>query len=148
MELFSLNDQVEIGLGLTAVAAGQTAQYTSVIDTHGYEGIRFIVAMGTITSGAATSLKVQQDDANATAGMADLLGSSITIPDTASDTLFVSQYIKPGKRYLRCVVSRATQNSVINGIYYELFRAAVVPVTHGATVTTLESHISPVEGPA
>ena len=131
-----------------AVAAGSAAVTSDIVDCSGYDGIRFILAMGAITSGAVTSCKVQQNTANSASGMADLLGSSITIAATDDDKLIITEIIKPQERYLCMITSRATQNAVIDGLIVEFFNPRTKPVTQDSTVATLEVHASPAEGTA
>lgn len=135
------------GSGWT-VAAGTSNVASDIVDTAGYDGIRFILAMGAIVSGAATSANVQQNTANSASGMADLAGSSITIADTDDNKLIVIEIIKPLERYLRLETLRATQNSTVDGLIVELFNPRTMPVTQDSTVATLEVHASPAEGTA
>lgn len=144
----SLTNKVLTVRAKAPVAAGQTAQTSSWIDTAGYEGIRFIVGMGSITSGAATSAKVQQSTDSGGSGAADLEGTSITIADTGDNKLYILEVVRPRERYLACVVSRATQDSVIDLIIAELYGPKKLPVTQDATVGSAEVAASPAEGTA
>lgn len=135
---------------MNAVAAGQTAQTSSAIDTAGYEGVKIYSMFGTITSGAATSVKVQQssDDASADA-YADLAGSSVTVADDDDNQVVVHDIYRPRERYLKVVISRATQNAVIDGIVAVLYGADKMPTTDDTTtVVARETHSSPAEGTA
>lgn len=135
------------GSGWT-VAAGTSAVNSDIVDTAGYDGVRFILAMGAIVSGAATSSKVQQDTDSAGGTMADLAGTSITIADTDDNKMIVHEVLKPKERYLRLAISRATQNATIDGLIIELFNPRTMPVTQDSTVATLEVYTSPAEGTA
>ena len=130
------------------VAGGQTDVASDIVDTAGYEGVRFILAMGAITAGAATSCKVQQNSVNSGTGMADLEGSSITIAATDDNKLVISEIFKPRERYLRLATLRATQNSAIDGLIVELFGSRKLPITDDATVVSAEVAASPAEGTA
>lgn len=130
------------------VAAGATAVTSDIVDCAGYDGVRFILAMGAITTNAVTSVKVQQNTANSTSGMADIVGSSVTIADSDDNKMIIIEIIKPQERYLQVVTSRATQNAVIDGLYAEFFNPRTKPVTQDSTVATLEVHASPIEGTA
>lgn len=135
---------------MNGVAAGTSVQTSSVIDTQGYEGVKIYTAFGTITSGAVTSVKIQQssDDAVADA-YDDLTGSSITVADTDDNKVTVHDMYRPGKRYLKVVVSRATQNAVIDGVVAVLYGARKKPTTDDSTtVVTRETWVSPAEGTA
>lgn len=135
------------GSGWT-VAAGTSAVNSDIVDTAGYEGVRFILSMGTIVSGAATSSKVQQNIANSGTGMADLEGSSITIADTHDNKLVIHEIFKPKEQYLRLAISRATQEATIDSLHVELFNPRTMAVTQDSTVATAETYQSPAEGTA
>lgn len=146
---FSIVKDSKCTMCLTAVAAGSDAQYTSIIDTQNFESCTFLASFGTITSGAVTSVSIQQDDANATAGMTDLLGSGYTVADTNDDMGVIVEVIKPTKRYLRLKISRATQNAVINCVWAIQTGARLTATTHDSTtVIGSEQTFSPAEGTA
>ena len=102
---------------MNGVAAGTSAQTSSAVDMAGYDAVKFYTLFGAITSGAATSVKVQQssDDASADA-YADLTGTSVTVADDDDNQVVVHDIIAPRERYLKVVISRATQNAVIDGV--------------------------------
>lgn len=129
-------------------AAGTSAINGAIIDMSGYEGVLVIVNTGAITSGAVTSIKMQQDTASAMGGAADLLGTSQTIADTDDEDTFVIDLFKPQERYVRLVVSRATQNAVISAATYIRYGARTKPVTSASATINVESHIGVAEGTA
>jgi hypothetical protein len=129
----------------TAGASGTSAITGATVDMLGYSGVMIVVAFGAITSGAVTSFKVQQDSDSAMGTAADLLGSGQTIVDTADDTLFVTDIFKPAKRYIRVVVSRATQAATVGAANYYLYGGRNRPSTQTATI---ERFVSPAEGTA
>lgn len=127
-------------------AAAQTAITSAAVDTKGYSGVRFLVVVGPVVSGAVTSFKLQQsDDDGASDGYSDLLGTSQTIADDADNTHFYSDVYRPGKRYMKIVITRGTQNATIGGVIAELYDADTLPVTQTATG---ETFIAPAEGTA
>lgn len=148
-----LTNKVSTQISNLAAAAG-SADITDgfVIDTAGYEGCRFIVQFGTITAGAATSLKVQQAAVKATSTSltsgADLLGSGVTVGDADDNKLFIIDVYRPRERYLQLHLLRATQNAVLNFAIAELYNARVLPVVQHADVDSQELHVSPAEGTA
>lgn len=135
------------GSGYT-VSAGTSDVNSDIVDTAGYDWVRFIVAFGAIVSGAATSVKVQENDANSGTGMDDLEGSSITIGDTDDNKLAIVEIYRPRMRYLRLVTKRATQNATIDGLIVELGGGRVKPITDDTTVVSTEVWASPAEGTA
>lgn len=133
-----------------AVAAGTGTVTSSAIDMRNYEGALIVVAFGAIVSGAATSIKAQQssDDGGSDA-YADLLGTSITVADDDDNQFVVLDIYKPRERYLKAIVSRATQNSTVDGIFVLRYGAKKLPaVDDSSTVVASETHVSPAEGTA
>lgn len=136
-----------------AVAAG-TSDVTdcSVVDMQGYSGVRFLVGFGAITSGAVTSIKVQEaaakTSATALTSGQDIAGSGITVADTDDNTVVISDIIRPQKRYLQPYIDRGTQNAVVDFVLAELYGPMKLPVTQDATVSHSEVAASPAEGTA
>jgi hypothetical protein len=129
-----------------AGATGQTAITSSAVDTAGYTGVRFLVAIGPVTASAATSIKLQQsDDDGSSDAYSDIVGTSQTIADSADNTHIYADIFQPQKRYLKLVVSRATQDATIGAVFAELYGASTLPVTQTATG---ETYIFPAEGTA
>ncbi len=97
----------------------------------GFAGAEFLVFFGTITAGSVTSVKLQgsADDSS----WADLAGTSQTVADDDDNQVFVLDAGHLRHRYLRCVVDRATQNAVVDGIVALQYDADKEPVAHDAT---------------
>ena len=133
-----------------AVAAGTTTVNSGEIDMQNYESCVITFAFGAITAGAVTSVKAQQssDDAVGDA-YADLTGTSITVADDDDNKIVELEIVNPRERYVRGVISRATQNAVVDGIFVQRFGAKKLPaVDDSATVVASETHVSPAEGTA
>jgi hypothetical protein len=131
----------------TAGVAGTSAINSTVIDTSNAEGVLFLVRMGTITAGAVTSIKVQQGDASNLSDAADLAGTNQTIADTQDDQIFVVDVKKPIKRYIRLVVSRATQNAVVASAEALVYGLRSLPFSQPAG-TNVEAFGTPAAGTA
>lgn len=130
------------------VVAGTSNVNSDIVDTAGFNAVRFIVGFGTITSGAVTSIKVQQGAISTMSDAADLLGTGITVADTDDGHVAISDIIHPQKRYLRVSTLRATQNAVIDFALAELYRSRTEPVTQDATVISAETAAFIAEGTA
>lgn len=142
----SLNEKYILASTPTAGAAGQTDVASSIIDTAGYEGVKFLVPFGAITTGAVTSVVAQQNSANSTSGMASLSGTSVTVADSADNKLVVIDVNRPKERYVRCLVDRATQDAVVGGIIAVLYGPRKAPVTNDdATIIDVKTVVSPAE---
>lgn len=141
---------VEIQRAKAAVAAGTSTITSDAVDMSGFEGVCFLVPFGAITTNGVQSCKVQQssDDGSSDA-YSDLEGSSVTVADDQDDKVCVVEVHKPTKRYLKLIVSRATQNSVVDGIIALKYGPRTQPVTQGSTVMAAsEQSASPDEGTA
>lgn len=151
--MLSLSEVIETrrikpdGSGWT-VAAGITDVNSDVVDMAGFEGIRFILALGALVSGAVTSVKIQQGTDLTVTDAADLEGSSVAIADTDDNKIVVTQVYRPRERFVRMAIDRGTANATIDGLVVELFGTRVKPVATHATVVGNEKHVSPAEGSA
>lgn len=146
----NISNQIKTTRIMNAVAAGQTDQTSSAVDMANFEGARFTALFGTITSGAVTSVKVQQSsDDGASDTYADLEGTSISVADDDDNQAVVIDVWRPRERYLKVVIDRGTQNAVIDGVVAEQYGARVLPTTDDTTtVVGREIHTSPAEGTA
>lgn len=140
------DSKITIAATTTSGAAGTSTITSAAIDMAGFDGCVFLVPVGAVVSGAVTSVKVQQCDTSG-GSYADLEGSSVTIADTDDDKLKYVDVLRPREQFLKCVVSRATQNATIGGIVAVQYRSRVRPVTHGTNVAG-EQHRNPAEGTA
>ncbi len=133
---FGDNCQVVIASTTTAGAAGTSTITSASVDTQGFRECTFIVPIGTIVSGAALSMKAQQsaDTSGSPDNFSDLLGTNQAVADTESNKLNYVTIVNPQKRYLKLVVTRATQNVTIGGIIAILSGARTRPVTQGTGV--------------
>ena len=138
--------KISIASTTTAGAAGTSAITSSAVDMAGFDGCTFVIPLGTIVAGAATSVKIQQCDTSG-GSYADLTGTNITIADDDDDGLRYVDVLRPREQFLKCVVSRATQNATIGGIVAIQYRARLAPVTHGSGVEG-EQHRWAAEGTA
>jgi hypothetical protein len=102
----------------TAGAAAATDITTSAVDMADYEGCLFLVAFGAIVTNAVTAIKLQQsDDDGSSDGYSDIVGTGQTVADDDDNTSFVIDFRKPQKRYLKLIVTRATQNATVGAVY-------------------------------
>lgn len=126
---------IEIGSTTTAGAAGTSAITAGTVDMAGYDGIMAIIPLGAIVTGAVTSLKWQQGQQSGMGDAADLLASGQAILDSDDNKLVYTDLLRPTERYVRVVISRATQNATIGGVIYLKYRSRKRPVTHGTNVS-------------
>lgn len=135
-------------VAVAPAAAGQTAVNGIAIDTRGCESIAFLVQFGAITAGAVTSIKLQQGSAADGSDAVDIPGSSVTVPDTASNKgVWSAEVHRPSKRYVRPVVVRGTQNAVVAGGFALLGRSGVQPAPAGAAMANAPGDVPVVVTP-
>lgn len=109
---------------VNAQAAGVTTVTGTHVDTQEFDGCLFLFAIGTLTAGQATSVKVQGGALVNDSDQADLAGTAggiVSLADTDSNTLIEVDIAMPTFRYLRPVVLRATQNAVVDGVFALLY---------------------------
>lgn len=144
-----LADSVKITKVAAETAAGTSTINSAVVDMAGYDGCLFLTHAGAITAGGVQSLKVQQDTAVGMGAAADLLGTGLTVADDDDNQAFWLDVKRPRERYLRLVISRATQNSAWGAIWAIQYRGRSLPQINNVTDTiTGEKHESPIEGTA
>lgn len=131
----------------TAGAAGTSAITGSTIDSANAQGVAFVLRMGAIVAGAVTSLKVQHSDTTTSGDFVDVAGTAQTIADSAGGNIFVSDIQKPAKRYLRLVVSRATQNATVASAEALVYGLRSVPFSQPSG-TAVEIFGTPASGTA
>jgi hypothetical protein len=125
-------------------AANTTAVTSSIVDTAGYQGVVFLTSLG--TANATNTIKVQQNTANQTTGMADLEGTSVT--SGASDEDLVVEVYQPLERYLQVVVTRGA-STTCESIWAILYNGdAGLAATAISGTAAGERHSSPAEGTA
>ena len=135
--------------GAISAATTDVTNMTS-IDMLGYQAVTLLVSAAAITSGAVTTVKMQQSSDDGVAdGYSDLEGTSVSISDASDSTLTVLEIANPQKRYLKPVITRGTQNAAFEGVFAICTGPKVAPVTQSTThVTILEFHHAPDEGTA
>jgi hypothetical protein len=115
-----------------------------------FEVITFYALLGTLSSSQVTSMHAQGSDDNGSSdAYADLLGTSLgAMADDDDNQLLILEIVKPGSKWVRPVLDRATGNAVIDGIIAVLTQPRNAPVTKDDDVSLQESHVSPTEGTA
>jgi len=132
MNELSLARNVAFDRVSNAVAAGITDINATGVDMQDYEVATFVVAFGTITATAVTSIQIDHSVDNS--AWNTVLGSKVTVPDSASNKLAVTESVRPTLRYLRCTVDRGTANAVVDGIFAIRSGPRKYPVTQASTV--------------
>jgi len=124
---------------MNSVAAGTSAQNSSVLDTAGFDGVRFTALFGALTATQVTSMKLQSGAASDGSDMADITGAATAALADADGTkcLQIDLALSGAKRYVRAVVSRGTANAVIDGVVADLYKGKKCPVDQHTSVKEL-----------
>lgn len=133
---------------LNATAAGTTDVNCTAVDTEGFDSVEFVAMFGALTATQVTALHAQYSDDNGSSdGWSDVAGtSSGPMGDDDDNDCLRLEVSKPVKRYVRCVVDRATENAVVDGVLAILSGPDKADVTEDATVIASVSVTSPAEG--
>jgi hypothetical protein len=128
-------------------SAASTDEITSdIIDTAGFQGAVFFTSFG--TANATNSIKVQQNTANQTTGMADLTGTSVASGTSPSNEDVIVEVHQPQERYLQLVVTRGA-SSTCESIWACLYGNADQVSSNSVSGTQVaELHVAPDEGTA
>lgn len=132
MNELSLARNVAIDRVSNAVAAGTTDINSTSVDMADFETATFLVAFGTITATAVTSIQIDHSADNS--AWNSVAGSRVTIPDSASNRIAITETVRPTLQWVRCTVDRGTANAVVDGIFAIRSSPRRYPVTQGATV--------------
>lgn len=147
--MFADDCQIQIAVTTAAGATATSAITSAAIDTLGFGCCTFLVPLGPITTGAVTSLKVQQSSDDAVADdYSDVVGSSQTIADDDDNKLKYVDVCRPGKRYLKLLISRGTQAATIGSVLAILSNPRHRPVAQGTNVAGESLGTGPAEGTA
>jgi len=100
----------------------------------GWDGVRGVFGVGTLTAGQVTSLKAQDSPDNS--AFTDITGAAgSALADGDGNGLLIVDVYRPLRRYVRFVLNRATQNAVVDFGIAEQYRGPRRgPQTKDATV--------------
>lgn len=122
-----------------AAAAATSAVNSSTVDATGAQGVRFVAALGDVTTGCVLGLKIQAGALSDGSDAADVAGASTAFTAGATDAdvkLLAVEAFSPTKQYYRAVLTRTTANAVVNSIIADVFHLRNQPATGGDVVGT------------
>src|SRR5262249_54775259 len=123
-------------LVVNQTAVGTTSLNGSAIDMTGFDSVRFVLILGTVTDGTP-QIKAQEDSASGMGSAQDLQGTLVT--PGASNKLLILDVHRPLKQFVRCVVVRGgATGSIVGGVVAELYNAKNRPVSADTTVASQE----------
>lgn len=132
----SLLKNVKITRVAASAVAAQTDVNGSILDMAGFEGVMFVALLGDVSDGSKLALKAEQNTANSTSGMAELVGSAAftaSASDADSKALVLDVH-KPRERYVRAVLERGTANAVVDAVIAIQYMPWSAPTAHDASV--------------
>ncbi len=142
-----LSEETLIKRVMGAVAAGSTDSNSASVNLgasgNKFHSVTFVALIGTITATAVTGLKLQQsDDDGSGDSWGDIKDTAVVIADDDDDKAFYVETVRPNKKWIRLVVTRATANAVIVGAIALLYNARKMPVVQtvggGVDLDTIE----------
>ena len=135
-----LSDNIKVTVD-GPTATGTTAIDSTAIDMTGYDGVCFIVKLG--TAAANNTIKGQSDTVVGFGTVQDLAGSS-TVAGVTNKVLILDLQ-RPTKQFVRVEVLRGT-TTTIDAIVAIQYKARSLPITQ--LVTSLKQLQSPADGTA
>ena len=130
---------------LVATAAGTADTLTGdILDLQNCDSVMGIAILGDVTNTAVVTLKAYTGDNSALAdGAYETVTATVTADATsADDKLLVLDIVKPGKRYCRFDLTRATANAVVDGIIGIRYNYKAVPTTQGTDVVDSDINVN------
>jgi len=127
------------------VATGASTDDTltgDILDLADCDSVLGVAVLGDVTATAVVTLKAFTGNNSALSdGTYETVTATVTATATNADNkLLILDVIKPGKRYCRFDLVRATANAVVDGIIGARYNYRVIPVTQPADV--VDSDIS------
>lgn len=133
-------------MALAVQAAGTGQLNTSIIDTGGtgggYDRVAFIVQLGAVTDASLINVAIQDSADNAATNMTNIGTAANLNAATSSNTNILVEVMNPQKRYVRCIINRATQNAAVSSVLCLLGGAKNKPVTADATLAASSSVVA------
>lgn len=136
-----MQDLLSKSFSITRIAnsavAGTSAVTSSVLDMQDWDGVCFVAALGDVLDTSVLTLTVNENTANSTStptptavtgGATTAFTASAT---TADNKMLLVDVLKNKltKRYVYAVLTRATANAVVDGIFAIRYRGRSLPVT-------------------
>lgn len=122
---------------LVATAAGTADTLAGdILDLQDCDSATGIAILGDVTATSVVTLKAfTGDEAALGDGAYETVTATVTADATSADNkLLVLDVVKPGKRYCRFDLVRATANAVVDGVIGIRYNFRTIPTTQGADV--------------
>ena len=127
----------------TAVGTNDTLE-GDILDLQNCDSVTGIAILGDVTDTAVITLRAYTGDAsNLSDGAYETVTATVTATATsADDKLLVLDVIRPGKRYVRFDLVRATANAVVDGIIGIRYNYRAIPTTQPTDVVNSDISVN------
>lgn len=114
-----------------AVSATSTDHYTDCVDTRGYDGVQFLLDVGTTAETAYTAYAQLSATSSGTGTFIDCYGSTVTHTTGfgTGQVLMGIDVFRPSRRWARVYVDRGTTGELIYGVIALLYKAGETPTS-------------------
>lgn len=117
-------------------AAGVTKRTSDIVDMANFDGVMFVIGLGTTIENGTIDAFVEQDIANAITNMARLATTAVHTVTAANAALakscIVIDVYRPLERYVQCNITPAVSNAVVLGITAIRYKGRTAPVVQAA----------------
>ena len=129
---------------IATVAGTDDTLSGDILDLQDCDNVTGIAILGDVTVASVVTLKAFTGDAAALGdGAYETVTATVTATATsADDKLLILDVIKPGKRYCRFDVVRATANAVVDGIVGIRYNFRTIPTTQGTDVVDSDINVN------
>lgn len=135
--MLSILKDMKISRVKNAVAAGTTAQSTSVLDMQGFDSVIFLAALGDVLITSVLTLTVKSNPTSSSSGgTTEKAGNTLTDADGTSydNGCLAVEVHRPTQRYVFATLTRTTANAAIDGIFAVQFNSKSMPQGLDATI--------------
>lgn len=132
----SLNDTTDILPAVPPQSFGAGAITGATIDTQGWDGARFEISIGVITGAGVMDAYVKRDSASGFTTSTNITNAALVqVTNANPNTVHVLDVFRPSQRYLKLIMTQAT-NTVVAGATVTLYkRNGILPPTHTSVQT-------------
>lgn len=131
--------------GTSAITGGDIIDLASASEGC-FDSVCFVALLGTVTNGSVVTLKANYgDESDLSDGAYKTTTATVTGTGTsafADNNLLILDVVKPGKRYVRADLTRATANCVLDSIVAVRYNARNVPTGTVATIADAEISVA------
>ena len=128
-----LTDKIDTRSVNGDAVAGTSDVNCTGVEMAGASAVRFIAAIGAVVAGAATTLIAEDSDDDST--YAAITGATVTIADDDDNKLAILDVRNINKKkYIRCTVTRATQNATVEAVIAERYNVPGSVATHTTVI--------------